>query len=163
MKLFSQIAYSFFARAPRSWEKKFSMMMDLKATDWRRMRKLSPMSLEFSSRPDLDKHFKGLDPESLTTLQRFIAKMHFLPDAPHLYAVPPSYAFLWSGLCTQKEFDEAIVNEKELPELKKKFHVQNSDASSLIHHHGLRYLPAEALAYLQNKIFVDAGAFEFRF
>lgn len=136
--------------------------MDMMSTDTRRFRKFSPMAMDFLAMPDLDEKFSGLDADSLATLRRFVAKAHFLPDSSHLYPPPPQYAFLWGGLCTQREFDEAVENEKQLEELKKCYHLVNEDVgvSSLVHHHGLRWLPEKVLVHLEDSIFVDAGAFQ---
>lgn len=97
------------------------MSLDFWKTDSRRFRKLSPMSSFFATIPDLDKHFAGLDAESMATLRRFIAKTHFLADSTHLYSDAPHYAFCWSGLCSQEEYDEALSNEQELGRLQDVF------------------------------------------
>ncbi len=135
------------------------MSLDFWKTDSRRFRKLSPMSLFFSTMPDLDKHFAGLDAESMATLRRFIAKTHFSADSTHLYSDAPHYAFCWSGLCSQKEYDEAVSNEQELERLQARYHLQGAEVSSLIHHHGLKQLPEGVLQSLRGTIFIDAGAF----
>lgn len=167
---FSSLFYSLLSRAPSAWAKKLSMTFDLWAADTRRFRKFSPMALAFSTPPDIEQSFDlnnagefgNLDEESIANLRRFVAKVHFLPDSTHLYTPPPPYAFLWGGLCSQKEFDEAVANEKRLDELRERYHLGNKDVgvSSLVHHHGLRQLPTHALAALQDTVFVDAGAFQ---
>ena len=91
MKLFQSVkhavgrlAYSLMSHAPANWNQKFSILMDVLATDPRRMRKLPPMALDFLSMPDLDSAFPGLDADSLSTLRRFVASQYFIGDAPHL-------------------------------------------------------------------------------
>lgn len=167
MKLFQSVkhavgrlAYSLMSHAPANWNQKFSILMDVLATDPRRMRKLPPMALVFLSMPDLDSAFPGLDADSLSTLRRFVASQYFIGDAPHLYSAIPPYAFLWNGLCTQEEFDQALADDKRMEELKVRYHLRYGKPSSLIHHHGLRLLPPKVLANLQDTVFVDAGAYE---
>lgn len=156
---FGKLGYTLVSHAPTTWEKKFCMLADVKATDWRRIRKISPMAMEFLSMPDLEKLFGGLDEESMSTLRRFVAKLHLFPDGTHLYSSIPSYVLLWCGLCSQTEMDEAVEHEKELETLKTRYHLQKPEVSSLIHHHGLRYLPEKILAWIRDTVFVDAGAF----
>lgn len=156
---FSKLAYSLFSHAPASWERKFAILMDVLSSNAYLMRKVPSMSSDFLSMPDLEKTFLGLDEESLSTLRRFIAKLHFVSDAAHLYS-SPRYSFLWSGLCTQAEYDEALANEKRLEELRLRYHLQSAEVSSLIYHHGLRFLPEKALAYIQDTVCIDAGAYQ---
>ena len=155
-----QLAYSLMSHAPADWDKKFSILMDVLATDPRRMRKLPPMALDFLSMPDLESAFPGLGADSLSTLRRFVASQYFIGDAPHLYSTIPPYAFLWSGLCTQEEFDQELADDKRMEELRDRYHLSYGKPSSLIHHHGLRILPEKVLAQLEDTVFVDAGAFE---
>lgn len=156
-----KLVYALFSFAPRSWERKFSILMDVLSADPRRLRKLPAMTQGFQYMPNLEDWFSGLDADSLSTLRRFVAKLHFMADSPHLYASPPPpYAFLWGGLCTREEYDEALENEKRLEELKTRLHLCQAEASSLIYHHGLRFLPQQALSYIQDTLFIDAGAFE---
>jgi FkbM family methyltransferase len=157
---FSKLAYSLFSHAPASWERKFAILMDVLSSNACLMRKMSPMASDFLAMPDLEKTFPGLDAESLATLRRFVAKLHFLTGSPHLYSAPPPYALLWGGLCTQAEFNEAMANEKRLEELRVRYHLRSAEVSSLIYHHGLRFLPETTLVSLQDTVFIDAGAYQ---
>lgn len=150
-----KLAWSLFSRAPASWARKYSVLVDALSSNAFLMRKISPMALAFPDRPDLEKAFPGLDEESLSTLRRFVGKLHYVSD----YSAP-RYSVLWSGLCTQEEFDEAVDDAKRLVELRARYHLQSAEVSSLIHHHGLRSLPEKVLAYLRDTVFVDAGAYQ---
>ena len=156
---FSKLAYSLFSHAPASWERKFAILMDVLSSNVYLMRKMSPMASDFLTIPDLKKTFPGLDEESIATLRRFVAKLHFVSDATHLYSAP-RYSFLWSGLCTQAEYDEALANQTRLEELRLHYHLQSAEFPSLIYHHGITSLPEKILAYLQDTVFIDAGAYQ---
>ena len=155
---FSKLAYALFAHAPASWERKFVILMDVLSQDTRRIHKVPPMALDFLSPPDLEGAFPGLDADSLTTLRRFVASQYF-SDLYNSNSIPP-YAYVWSGICTQDEVDKAQADEKHLKELRARYQLRSGKPSSLIHHHGLRCLPAKVLANLQDTVFVDAGAYE---
>lgn len=154
-----KLAYSLMSHAPAAWERKFAILMDVLSTDVGRLRKTDPMSSDFPTMPDLPKIFPGLDDDSLATLRRFVAKLHLLPAASYLYSAP-RYALLWGGVCTQAEYDQALADEKRLEELRVQYHLQSAEVSSLIYHHGLRFLPEQIQAGLRDTVFIDGGAFQ---
>lgn len=69
---FSKLAYSFFSHAPSSWERKYSILMDILSTDMRRFRKFPVMVLDFASQESSERVLQswkeeGLDDEFLNT------------------------------------------------------------------------------------------------
>lgn len=157
---FAKLAYALFSLAPETWERKFAILMDVLSVDPRRLRRLSPMAVELMSKPDWEDSFIGLDDVSLCTLRKFVVKLMMMTDAPHVYPNLPPFALWGSGLCTREEFEEAVEHDRQLASLKAQYHLEHADAGvcSLIYHHGLRFLPEKALAYLKGTVFIDAGA-----
>ncbi len=69
------------------------------------------------------------------------------------------YLYDCSPLGLAREFRRYAVAAAELERLRKEFHLEIAEASSLIHHHGLKKLPQSALDRLRGLDFIDAGAF----
>jgi|BioPla2DNA2_1021312.scaffolds.fasta_scaffold11182_2 FkbM family methyltransferase len=160
----SRMLYAIAERLPSAWTRKITILLCALRRDWRAIRLLSDFSgeLESVSAAEIDRHFQGLDENSLFLLKRYIGKSHFIPWFHWVTAQTPRHYHVWAGLCTEEEFSRGKrQEEEELPALRRKYHLPGTmgDASSLIHHHGLKSISSELKAYLRGKVFIDAGAY----
>lgn len=149
---------------PETWSRKISLLLCVLKNDWRIVRFLSPFSTEMGSvqSEEIDRHFNGLDEESIFLIKRQIGKSHFIPWLEWVSAKTPNHYHAWAGLCTDEEFRKGKKQEEEeLPVLRRKYHLSEGlgEVSSLIHHHGLNGISSTLRSYLRGKVFIDAGAY----
>ena len=159
----SHCLYYLLEACPLAWKKKITIILAIIKNDWRIVRFLGPRSVEFGTiRPEkLDKLFAGLDETSLAEAKKFLAKLQLWPDFAHVTTDTPRHYFSWAGLYSEEELRQGEKDEHEIEVLQKYFYlpVNCGDASSLIHHHGLKLISTELKSYLAGKVFIDAGAY----
>ena len=102
----SRMLYAIAERLPSAWTRKITILLCALRRDWRAIRLLSDFSgeLESVSAAEIDRHFQGLDENSLFLLKRYIGKSHFIPWFHWVTAQTPRHYHVWAGLCTEEEF-----------------------------------------------------------
>lgn len=120
---------------------------------------LKPRHLLFKEvQPEaIEECFADLDEESIKTAQKYVRawQKHLAP-----YLVPRGlYPRL--GLCSSEEYACGLAM---LEQMKIALHAYRldpafADVSALVYHHGLKSLPETAKRYVQDKAFIDAGAY----
>ena len=159
-----RMLYAVADQLPSVWAHKISILLCVLRQDWKIVRFLSPFSAEMQSVQikDIDRHFLGLDEESLSLLKKYVSKSHFVSQFDWVTAQTPHHYHAWAGLCTDNELRKGMKQEEEeLPALRRKYHLPETlgEASSLIYHHGLKGLTSDLKAHLSGKVFIDAGAY----
>lgn len=157
-------AYAVLERLPEGWRRKAAIVCGLMKNDWRLARFLGLSSAELRGvgEEDVERHFQGLDVESIALVKRFVGKTQFVPWMGWVTSVPPRHSYLWAGLCSNEEYWRGVRQaEEELPALRNEYHLPATlgEASSLIYHHGLCWLPSPLNGYLNGKVVIDAGAY----
>ena len=160
----SRILYAVAERLPAAWTRKISLLLCVLRQDWRTVRFLSGFSAELGSvsAAELERHFAGLDRESLARLKRYLGKSHFTPWFDWITAQTPLHYHAWAGLCTEEEYLWGRRQEEaELPALRKKYHLPPpaGEVGALVFHHGLKDISPGLKSYVRGKTFIDAGAF----
>jgi FkbM family methyltransferase len=156
--------YAGLERLPEAWRRKTAILLSVLKHDWRLVRFLSPFSADMGcpGEEELARHFQGLDAGSLALIQRYAGKAQFTPWLDWVAAKSPRHSHLWAGLCTAEEFRTGLQQEEEeLPALRREYHLSGTlgEASSLIHHHGLRAMSPQLQGHLRGKAVIDAGAY----
>ncbi|OQC56582.1 MAG: hypothetical protein BWX54_01383 [Verrucomicrobia bacterium ADurb.Bin018] len=105
----------------------------------------------------IDRHFCGLDAQSLRTIKEFILKTRVFPLANPRFHHP----FIWPALCSGPEYQIWAEVETQMLEAKRKYQLGEdaNELSSLVYHHGLKDLSPGLKEYIRGKVFIDAGAF----
>ena len=117
--------------------------------EWRKWRDVIP--------DKIDRHFKGLDAQSIGTIKEFIIRTRAFPLAHPRFHHP----ILWPALCSEAQYRIWVEVESQMLGAKLKYHLPEdaNELSSLVYHHGLKELAREHQEHIRGKVFIDAGAF----
>lgn len=134
--------------------------------DWRRVRFLPEIAMEFRDVPkeDIDAALDGLDEVSKRVFWTFLSRTFFptMKNTQGVFDRTPRHYFIGAGLASEAEcrkWDKLLQSETVL----KKKYLRNPIVSDCLYtftlRHGLPLLPDAVLSYMRGKVFVDGGAF----
>jgi FkbM family methyltransferase len=132
--------------------------------DWRRVRFLPEIAMEFRDVPkeDIDAALEGLDEPSKKAFWTFLSRSFFptMKNTQGVFDRTPRHFFIGSGLSSEAECQkwDALLQKESTLKAHYLTHPTPSDFTFTLRH-GLPLLPDAALSYMHGKIFVDGGAF----
>lgn len=119
---------------------------------------------EYFISEDISKHItklkKNLDDKSIEIINRKIQQFLNFPLFNSIYAANVRVLSKEEVLFTHEEIEELKKFKEKLPQIKRKYKGFNLyNPESFFYHHGLKFLDDRVIRSLENKDFIDIGAF----